>query len=141
MTASASGLNATETILQAHPDLNAIWCVNDPAGLGTLRALKEAGKHDQVIIVATDGDPTAVNAIRAAGAYKMTVAQFPVRIGECAAAQAVAAIEGKKIPANIEDTAIPAWYTPIMAVTQDNVNDFPGWRGIAPEVLLMPWWK
>ena len=71
----------------------------------------------------------------------MTVAQFPILIGECSISQAVAAIKGTPIPSNVEDSAVPTWYTPMMAVTQDNVNDFPGWRGIAPDNLLMPWWK
>jgi ribose transport system substrate-binding protein len=136
-----SGMSSTEAILQDFPELDAIWCVNDPVGLGALRAINAAGKNDQVIIVATDGDPAAVNAIRSGGAYKMTVAQFPVLLGECAVAQAVAAIQGREIPANVEGTVVPTWYTPIMAVTQDNIQDFPGWRGVAPEVLSMPWWK
>jgi len=136
-----SGLNATETILQDHPDVDAIWCVNDPAGLGALRAVKEAGREKQVIIAATDGDPAAINEIRMGGAYKMTVAQFPVLIGKQAVAQAVAAIESKEIPTNVEGTVMSTWYTPTMAVIQENIYNFPGWRGIAPEVLLMPWWK
>lgn len=136
-----SGLNAAAEIMWAHPDVDVLWCVNDPAGLGALRAVREAGKEEQVSIVATDGNVAAVNEIRAGSAYAMTVAQFPVLIGECAVAQAVAAIAGRPIPANVEDTPVSTWYTPMMAVTQDNVNDFPGWRGSAPNSLLMPWWK
>ncbi len=59
------GRSVTETLLQAHPDVNAIYAENDEMGLGALAALDDAGKSgiDKVHIVSIDGTKGAVQAI------------------------------------------------------------------------------
>ena len=51
------GKSVTETLLQAHPEVNAIYAENDEMGLGALAALEDAGKGgiDKVHIVSIDG--------------------------------------------------------------------------------------
>jgi galactofuranose transport system substrate-binding protein len=59
------GQSVTETLLRAHPDVNAIYAENDEMGLGALAALEDAGKAgtDKVHIVSIDGTKGAVQAI------------------------------------------------------------------------------
>ncbi|MEO8829305.1 substrate-binding domain-containing protein [Lapillicoccus sp.] len=59
------GKSVTETLLRAHPEVNAIYAENDEMGLGALAALDDAGKSgtDKVHIVSIDGTKGAVQAI------------------------------------------------------------------------------
>jgi galactofuranose transport system substrate-binding protein len=63
--AREDGKNVTETMLRAHPEVNAIYAENDEMGLGALAALDDAGKSgtDKVHIVSIDGTKGAVQAI------------------------------------------------------------------------------
>ena len=57
-------LKASEDILQAHPDVDAILGSNDGMALGAVQAVKSAGKLDQVIVVGDDAIPSALAALR-----------------------------------------------------------------------------
>ena len=59
------GKSVTETLLQAHPDVTAIYAENDEMGLGALAALDDKGKSGiaKVHIVSIDGTKGAVQAI------------------------------------------------------------------------------
>jgi hypothetical protein len=135
------GMSVTEAILQKYPNLDGVWCVNDAAGLDALRTLRNRGLDDRIFIVATDCNPQAVDEIRNGAAYKLTVVQFPVLIARYAVQIVSALLNGKEITSNIDSTDTPTWYTPIMPVTEDNWNQYPGWRSDIPTTLMMPWWK
>lgn len=75
-------MSVTENMLQANPDLNAIFSVNDEGALGSLGAIEASGRD--VFLYSVDGHPEAIEAILKGGAFKATTAQFPrdqVRIG------------------------------------------------------------
>jgi|GEM_PF-162140 ribose transport system substrate-binding protein len=59
------GQSVTETLLQSHPEVNAIYAENDEMGLGALIALTDKGKNgiSKVHIVSIDGTKGAVQAI------------------------------------------------------------------------------
>jgi erythritol transport system substrate-binding protein len=59
------GNNKMQSILQAHPDINAVISGNDEMALGAIAALKEAGKLGDVVVGGFDGSPDAVDAIKA----------------------------------------------------------------------------
>ena len=69
-----------QDILQSHPDVDAVFAVNDPSALGARAALESAGKADQVKIVGFDGQPEAKQAIKEGKIYADPI-QFPDRIG------------------------------------------------------------
>ena len=58
------GLKASEDILEAHPDVDAIIGSNDLMALGAVQAVKSAGKLDQVLVVGDDAIPSALAALR-----------------------------------------------------------------------------
>jgi ribose transport system substrate-binding protein len=75
------GYKVTEDTLQAHPNLRGIFAINDPSGLGARAALEKAGKQDQVVIVAFDGQPEGKQAIKDGKIFADPI-QFPDLIGK-----------------------------------------------------------
>ena len=74
------GQNITSDILQAHPDIVAIFSINDQAGMGAFAACTTSGAN--VSIYGVDGAPEAKQVIAKEGSiYKMTAAQSPIKIG------------------------------------------------------------
>ncbi|MFH1841868.1 MAG: substrate-binding domain-containing protein [bacterium] len=72
--------HTAEDLLQAHPDLDAIFGINDDSALGALAAVEKAGKLGQVVIVGYDAVPEARRAI-AEGKIYADVIQNPLLIG------------------------------------------------------------
>lgn len=58
------GLKVMEDILQAHPDINAVFGESDNLAVGAARAAASAGKKD-IVIVGYDGQPGGYAAIKA----------------------------------------------------------------------------
>ena len=70
----------TEDILQSHPDITAIFGINDDSALGALAAIEKAGRSGKVIVVGFDAVPEARAAIKAGKIYA-DVIQKPGEIG------------------------------------------------------------
>ncbi len=68
------GFNATQSLLQAHPQVAGVISGNDEMALGAIAALKQAGKLANVRVGGFDGSPAAVAAIKA-GDLEYTVLQ------------------------------------------------------------------
>jgi ribose transport system substrate-binding protein len=75
-----AGYRAAEDAIQAHPDLRAIFAINDPSALGARAALEKAGKADQIKIVGFDGQPEGKQAIKEGKIYADPI-QFPDKMG------------------------------------------------------------
>lgn len=69
-----------EDILQSHPDLKAIFGINDDSALGALAAVEKAGKLGKVTIIGFDAVPEAREAIKEGKIYA-DVIQMPHEIG------------------------------------------------------------
>ncbi|MFN5708708.1 MAG: substrate-binding domain-containing protein [Planctomycetota bacterium] len=94
------GFTAAKDALEAHPDLAAIFAINDPSALGAWSALDAAGKTDQVKIIAFDGQLIGKQAILE-GKIVCDPVQFPERIGRTTVAQIVKHFAGEEVPAEI----------------------------------------
>ncbi len=68
------GQQKMQSILQAHPNINAVISGNDEMALGAIAALKQAGKLSKVKVGGFDGSPDAVTAIKS-GELQYTVLQ------------------------------------------------------------------
>ncbi len=91
-------LRATQDLLQAHPDINAIFGINDDSALGALAAVEAAGLQDKIIIVGFDGTPEARETILAGKALKADAVQYPDRIAARAMETIMEAISGREVP-------------------------------------------
>ena len=58
------GYNKMQSLIQANDNINAVIAGNDEMALGSIAALKEAGRMDGVIVGGFDGSPDAADAIR-----------------------------------------------------------------------------
>ncbi len=87
---------AAQEILQAHPDLNGFFCINDPTALGAIAALEIANKLDQVAIVGFDGMPEGKKAIREGKIYADPI-QFPDKIGQITVQAIMQYLNGEEV--------------------------------------------
>lgn len=85
-----------QEILQAYPDLNGIFAINDPSALGAYAALEIAKKTDQITIVGFDGQPEGKKAILEGKIYADPI-QFPDMIGRETVRTVVRYFEGEKV--------------------------------------------
>jgi len=95
------GRQVMETLLQAHPDVTAVYAHNDEMAIGAIAALEAAGKvpGKDVIIVSIDGTKDALQAI-IDGKLGATVECSPF-FGPKAFDTLVAYAKGEEIPAKI----------------------------------------
>ncbi len=75
------GMDLMESIIQANPDVNVVFGINDPSALGAAAAVEAAGLED-VIVFGFDGAADAKKAIREGGVYKASVLVFPDEMGK-----------------------------------------------------------
>jgi ribose transport system substrate-binding protein len=94
------GYKAAEDALQAHPDLDAIFAINDPSALGARAALEKAGKADRVKLIGFDGQPEGKQAIKEGKIYADPV-QFPDKIGRTTAQAIFRHFDGEKVEKEI----------------------------------------
>jgi ribose transport system substrate-binding protein len=90
-------MQAAADVLQAHPDLDGIFAINDDSALGALDAVEDFNRSE-VIIVGYDGTPEARDAILHDRALKADVVQYPRQIGEQTIAMIAKHFSGEKVP-------------------------------------------
>lgn len=103
-------LTKAATILQAQPDLAAFFVANDDMAMGVSRAVRDAGKRDEVKVVSVDG----IDGV-ASGDIDLVVAQYPYVVGKMGLDACAAAAQGQELPDAVE--------TPVALVTPDNAEE------------------
>lgn len=103
------GMSVMENMLQANPDIQAVFAANDEMALGAMEAITGAGKN--VMVVGFDATDDAITSIKA-GHMAATIAQQPELIGSTAVENAMKLIAGETIP-----SAIPVEVT---LITKEN---------------------
>ncbi len=95
----AEALTVAEDLLKAHPNVKAIYSMNDEMALGALEAIKAAGKTPGVDILVTgfDAGDDAVDAVNA-GDLLYTVEQKTTEMGEVSIETAVKWFKGEDVP-------------------------------------------
>lgn len=89
---------AAEDMLQAHPDLDLIFGINDETALGALAAIEKAGKSGQVQVIGFGGKEEAVAAVEEGKLYA-DVITYPREIGARSIQAVVAYMNGEDVPA------------------------------------------
>jgi ribose transport system substrate-binding protein len=104
----ARGYAVTQNILQAHPELRALFGTNDEMALGALEAIAAAGRASgprAVKVVGFDASPDALANIRA-GRMGGSVAQFPAEMGRRGVAAAVKLVKDGVAPPAVLHTTV-----------------------------------
>jgi ribose transport system substrate-binding protein len=73
------GLDATEDMLVAAPDINVIFAENDAMAMGAITAVRNAGREGQVLVVGVDGMRDALEMIED-GVYGATGVNSPIEL-------------------------------------------------------------
>lgn len=114
----AGGLKAMEDILVAHPDINVVITESDVCVLGAIKAIKQAGKTDDILIVAgADGQKEAIKYIMETEFYGCTAMNSPVQIGKNAVEYAIQYINGKR---DFPKTS----FTEPLLITKENAAEY-----------------
>jgi ribose transport system substrate-binding protein len=117
------GLTVMETILQAQPDIDAVYTHDDDMAMGVVSAIENAGRQDEMILTGAGGSRDAMDLIQEGGLYAATFLYNPsmsasaVRVARLIAlGQGFEELVEPEVPSRIE--------LPATTVTQDNVDDF-----------------
>lgn len=114
------GQEITSDILQAHPDLVAIFSINDQAGMGAYAACSIADAD--VAIYGVDGNPEAKTVIAEDGIYKMSAAQSPIQMGKTCYETAAKILAGEELEEKTIDV-------PVFTIDITNVDEYKdGWQ-------------
>jgi len=113
----AEGQTAMENCLSAHPEINLVYTINEPAAFGAYQAIKAAGKEKDIIIVSVDGGCQGVQGV-VDGQIAATSQQYPLRMASLGVEALVKfATTGEK-PSGYTDTGV----TLITDLTQAGVE-------------------
>lgn len=93
------GFNVFQNMMQAHPEIDAVFACNDMMALGAIEAIAAANKTGKIKVVGFDAVDDARKAIDA-GAMAGSVAQFPAEMGRVAVESAVRLLKGEAVPAD-----------------------------------------
>lgn len=108
-----TAVTVMENIIQAQPKIDAVYAANDDMALGSLQALKAAGRDKGVIIVGNDGIDDAIAAVQS-GAMAGTIATPPYRQGYMGVEVAYRIATGKPVPALLKEKN--------QLITKDNIG-------------------
>ena len=109
-------MEVLESVLQAHPDIDAVFCGNDAMAMGAYQALVAAGKANEVSVYGFDGADDVLNSIQD-DKIKATGLQSPQTMAKTAAQFADAYFKGKRDFAQRVPVAVEL-------VTQQNISDY-----------------
>jgi ribose transport system substrate-binding protein len=109
----SKGLTVMEAILQAQPQIDAVWAANDEMALGAIKAIQEAGRQDEMFVVGTDGIGDAITAIKD-GDLAATYALPAFRQGYMTVETAIKYLEGVQVCSKITEQG--------SMITADNVQ-------------------
>lgn len=108
-------MEVMESILQAHPQIDGVFCGNDAMAMGAIQALVAAGKS-HVKVFGFDGSEDAVVAV-SEGKLAATAMQYPKEIAEKAATFAHEYFGGKRdFPQKLP--------IPVDVVSKSNIDQF-----------------
>lgn len=114
------GLRVMSDLLTSFRQIDAVFAINDPCGIGAELAAKQA-QRDEFFIVGVDGAPEALDALKQNNSlFVATASQDPFRMAAKAVEVGNDILNGKK-PAD------PNILIPVTLITRENVNQHKGW--------------
>lgn len=109
----ATAQEAAENLLNAHPDIQGVFCSNESSTFGMLLALRSRGLAGKVKFVGFDSSEAFIDALRK-HEMEAFVVQNPMRMGDLAIRAAVDHLTGQPVEPTID--------TGVGVVTMENVD-------------------
>jgi fructose transport system substrate-binding protein len=103
----AKGEEGMRQLLEEHPDITVVYTVNEPAALGAVEALQDAGRDmSGVVVVSVDGGCEAIKSAVRPGDIDATAQQYPENMAR-EGVQAIAdAARGGETPSGYLNTGV-----------------------------------
>ncbi|MEY2429466.1 MAG: ribose transport system substrate-binding protein [Verrucomicrobiota bacterium] len=108
-------VNKTEALLQAHPNLKAIFGFSAEVCPGAAAALKQQGKAGKIILAGFDDLPDTLAGIRS-GVVNFCIAQRTYKMGWLSVEKLLEALDGKPLPKTID--------TGVLVITKENADTY-----------------
>jgi ribose transport system substrate-binding protein len=108
-------VNKTEALLEAHPNLTAIFGLSAEVCPGAAAALEQQGKAGRVVLAGFDDLPNTVAAIRK-GVVSFCIAQRTFKMGWLSIGNLMDAVNNKQLPRQID--------TGVVIINKDNVDTY-----------------
>lgn len=99
------GQTAMENCLQANPEINLVYTINEPAAFGAYTAIENAGRAGEVLIVSVDGGCAGVRAVED-GRIAATSQQYPLLMASLGVQTAHDVASGAEAPSGYTDTGV-----------------------------------
>ena len=111
-------LKAAQDALTAHPDINAVFGINDDSTTGGMAAYKAAGLDEEALTAIGFGFEGVVGrtALLSSTSYRAALAMFPDFVGVSLVEAAIKLSKGEKLPAHYE--------TPTLMITRENFDRY-----------------
>ncbi len=109
-------MTAMENILQAHSEIDAVWCTFDLQAIGASQAIMQAKRDREIFVTGTDGDLQAIEMIKKGTPLVYTISQLPLIIGENAGEIAMKIAKGEKVSDRV--------VTPVAEITKENADEY-----------------
>jgi ribose transport system substrate-binding protein len=110
---SATAASQVAADIAAHPNLSGVFATNVLSAQGAATGVQHAGKAGKVKVATFDAEPQQITALKS-NTIQLAIAQSPYQEGQDGVEQAVNALSGKTVTADIG--------TPLVAIDQKNVN-------------------
>ncbi|HET9665766.1 MAG TPA: substrate-binding domain-containing protein [Desertimonas sp.] len=117
------GLTVMENILQSESDIDAVYTHDDDMAQGVVRAIRNAGRDDEMFLTGVGGSQDAMEQIKEGGLYRATFLYNPNMAGSAVnMARLIALGEGfeELVPPEVPRQLV----VPAAVVTKDNVADY-----------------
>ena len=92
------GFTVFQNMMQAHPEIDAVFACNDIMALGAIEAIAAASRTGRIRVIGFDAVDDARTAIEA-GTMAASVAQLPAEMGRIAVESASKILKGETVPA------------------------------------------
>jgi len=94
-------------MLTAHPEINIVWSANEGGTVGSVMAVKNAGKAGQVAVFGTDASEQMLQFLQAGdNILQATTSQRPVEVGRLAVESALKVLRGEPVEKQVSMTGI-----------------------------------
>jgi simple sugar transport system substrate-binding protein/ribose transport system substrate-binding protein len=89
-------------ILTAHPDINVIWSANEGGTIGSVMAVRNAGKAGKVAVFGTDSSEQLLGFLKSPeNILQAVTSQRPVEVGRLAVKDALDVLDGKPVEKHV----------------------------------------
>lgn len=109
----AKGMNVTQDMMTANPNLKGIFAASEPGAIGCAQAVKAAGKTGVIKLVAFDGSDEEIASLKE-GTIQALIVQNPFQMGYKGVKAAIDSIKGQPVEKKID--------TGVTVVTMENFN-------------------